>query len=64
MLDVGDGGSDRANDRGREGPASGRQEGEPGQAADRLEPPRCHVLVRHRVAEGVGEEPERERAAP
>ena len=64
MLDVGDGGGHGADDD-RVGRSSRcRQQGESGEAAERLEPARGDVLMRHRVAQGVRQQPETERAPP
>jgi hypothetical protein len=64
VLDVGGRGGHGAHDRWVERPARARQEGEPGDAAEHLEPSRRQVLVRHRVAGGVRQQPEDERAPP
>jgi hypothetical protein len=63
VLDVGDGGADRADDGRVERPARGREEPEAREAAQRLEATRRNVLVRDGVAEGVRDEPEHEGGA-
>jgi hypothetical protein len=62
VLDVGHRGPDRAHHGRVERPASGGEEREAGEPAERLEAPRGHVLVRDGVPGGVRGEPEGEGA--
>lgn len=61
MLEIRGRGGGGADDRRVERPAQRGEQEEAGNAAERLEPPRRHVLVRHRVSRGVHEEAEAER---
>ena len=63
VLDVRHGSADRADHRRVERPSRRGEQGEAREAAQRLEAPRGHVLVRHGVAGRMRGEPEQERPA-